>query len=290
MAPTETFKLQNTHRSVEQSVWVDDRKWVLPAQSVDYFPKRIAAAFLTQRGKYVKKYDAPEGYTVDGRKSVWLANNTGNPFEPAKIERQFYKAGKEEIEQIPNPLRTPVLLRWKLHTGQTFTTSEEAAAISGYSDLSINYPPTGFELAPYERKPFAAEYADRAITRDAFHEQGRQRSIVNAREPSSFEPNETWSLDELLLYCVIVDEQGIMETLKDNNVVLKTEAEFRKSGSGAEEKIDVAKREVMRTLFFRLIDDAWTLPTRPEFSRRAHNAKLPGWEREKDEPAASAAA
>jgi hypothetical protein len=36
---------------------------------------------------------------------------------------------------------------------------------------------------------------------------------------------------------------------------------------------------VLRYLFFRLIDDAWRLPTRQEFARRAAEKRLPGWDK-----------
>lgn len=270
MAPqTQTIdsvKLQNIHPSVTQHVTEGDRRWSLPPLMVQTFPKKIAKVFLSERGKYVRKYDSVDAYSVQGEPMVWLANNTGNPFEPKEIERPSYSKGKEIFEKIDNPLRTPRHLRWKLHTGQSFTQGETAI---GFQDISINSCPTQFELVPFERKPFAESFADRALQRDAFHEQGMQRSIVTCREPQPFEPNESWTLDEVRLYAILVDAEGIGAV---TNGGVPTEASFK----GDQEGIDAAKQTLLQVLFFRIIDDAWVLPTQLEFQQEAAKAKVSG--------------
>jgi hypothetical protein len=266
------IKLKNNHKTAEQYVFVNDRRYSLPPDVVDEFPRKVANAFLTERGSFVSMYDTPAGYVKEGEATVWLANNTGNPFESEFIERMFYKGGKEEIEKVPNPLRVPRALHWSLHTGQSFTQGDTAI---GFQEISINFPPTRFDLAPYERKPFARIFADRALTRDAFHETGMQRSIIAARAPTSFEPNMTWSLDEIRLFVLLVDSENIPKVTGK----VPSESAIRKEGGNVEEKIDACKNLLLRTLFYRLVDDAWPLPSRDYFNAEARNAKLPGFDK-----------
>ncbi len=254
--------LQNTS-STPQHVYFDDKRWTLYGLQTLPFPKEIAEVFLQERSKYVHKYVASPVPRIQGAMEVWMANVTGNPFLPetVKVWRKI-KGEMTELEK-PNPLRTPVPVIEYISGGQIIRQGEEAA-----DDISVNLPKIKVELPPFTRLLVPAPYADRILERDGMGSDGWAGKVMLCREPSAFEPNETWAFDDVRLYAMLldVDTFGSLVDPKSKNCMFKQENAY-KDAKGAKQAnlILELKHKLLDMVFFRLVDDRFAYPSKAEF-------------------------
>lgn len=266
------IKLQNLMDN-EQFVYVDGKKWALAPFQIGYLPEKVASAFQKERGQFVRSYAREPGYIEQGEPIVWIANMTGNPFLPDKIEREVVRKGKVEFETIDNPLSRPRHQRWSLHVGQKVVQVETS---DGLEKKALNFPPRQFELAPFERKPFALKYAQRALDRDSYSEKHEQGKLMACREPQPGEPNGTWSYMELRLYAELMDKATFLPMLttegtgKDKKLAKFPAIDEVKGGMKLNHQEEL-KAELLTYLFFRLIDSRFPLVPYEVFEMERHN-------------------
>lgn len=251
MAKPNTVRLQNLIE-IEQFIFYEGKRWVLGPFQTSQFPAPIARAFQHERGQYVREYSRESGYVLQGEPIIWLANATGSPFYPDKVSREVVKKGRVEYEEIDNPLKRPRFQRWNIHIGQKVV---EVDSSDGREKKFINFPPRVFELSPFERKPFAAKYAERTLEREGFCEEHERGKIVACRPPEPGEPNGSWPYEEIRLYAEMMDPATFKPMMyAEKGLKIKFPATIKN-----ERHEEELKAELLSYLFFRLIDSRFPL-------------------------------
>jgi hypothetical protein len=195
-------------------------------------------------------------------KKIWVANVTGDPDAPDNIMvRQWIKKAWTTVP-IENTAKHAVALReWAEGPMVEYTARDGTLE-------ALNMPGHYVTIPAYKRVEMEAHIAnwfmDRTIM-SAPKVTGGKRPVkaIFSRKPSQFEPDSSWELDEIVDYLCLVDpdapEQKGEDELQENY----------KKAKLTEEEVDVrlgeAKREVLRRLYFRLVNPEFRLPTRKEF-------------------------
>lgn len=252
MAPEEQnadfVQLYNTSE-IDQAAYADGKRYVMTAQEIRFWPKDVATAFLTQRGRYVQVYKAVYIPPSPGEDLVWLANVTGNPFLPETLTKTRFdrQRGFEESFEIPNPKRTAAPLEFEMQAQQIIKEGKY-----GYKE-SWSMPPKRIKIPPRTRIPCPRSTAEWLIRRDSQMGEDRAGSLIECRAPSGFEPNESWSLEDTLIYAEMVDSQRNWKKLVPKD-----------GSSEAEKQIAI----LTGWLFYRLVDERYALVDRQSFEAR----------------------
>lgn len=257
MAQAAPISIQNLTDEMQQ-IWLDGEAHVLYAREIRPVPDTIADGFLDQRPKFVREYS---GVICDirrpGEPLVWLANVTGNPFLPKIISRIRVVKGREETFEKVNPLTIPTVFTQK-HGRGTRVEGEQHEAKSYHLGFAI------ISLPPFTRHPFPYSIAEWLVVRDGRQDEGHVGKIVQCRAPQEdgFEPNMTWTLDDMRLYADLVD--------RGQSIVVSDKALMGIGPADTyETNVDVEKAKVAlyRMLFFKLVNEKISLPDRTVFAR-----------------------
>jgi hypothetical protein len=183
---------------------------------------------------------------------VWLMNATGDPDSDAELRiRKPTKDGSIE-EVIPNPQHEPIIVRQRMQGGQrkALIKGEETVWNMGAVDITI---------FPFSRKAFDKNTADWLLRRDAGQMQTMRGCIKPARAPSGNEPNDTWELEDLQLYAMML---GIEQYGASRSTL---EKEASRLGRSILEVVDDTKTELLKRLFFRIADRDYPLPSQEQW-------------------------
>lgn len=243
----ETITLYN-HTEIDQHAYTEDgKRYTLAPYQIQPLPSDIAELFLRQRAKFVQRYAAMSLPTVPGEDEVWMANNTGNPFLPAKIKVKYFdkQTNEEKTTEIDNPLRKAKPLEHVLSSQQMVVDSEQ-----GSFKESRSYPGKPVRVPPYTRFKCSRSISEWLSRRDYQQEDLLKNSLVFCREPSAWEPNETWQLDEIQVFAELLDEQTQWGKFVKNK------------GDEREQKLSL-----LNALFFRLIDDRFLAPPKTYYEK-----------------------
>jgi len=247
--------LQNLS-NVSQHVFVSGVRHEIPPHEARTFEDEVVQEFLAQRTRYVRRFEGRKDYTVLGDKPVWIANATGNPFVSEKIKRVVIRKGEETEVIQDNPLRKPKAVSEKIRGGQTYA---QVDSMMGLEETNLNQPARVYEIMPFERVPFGSDVAERFLTRDGFREEEHQGQVIQCPAAYPFEPNDSWALDDVRLFAMMLDSVDLhCDPARDGT---PPERAF----TGKKKDMGDAKSELLRKIFFRLIDHRYSPPTQEEF-------------------------
>ena len=122
--------------------------------------------------------------------------------------------------------------------------------------------PVQIQLRPYERQLVSISFARWFHNRASFQPPHKQGNIRICRGPSEFEPNPTWSLNDMLLYANMVDE-GFFTKEK-----IAHEFGDEKQWEGKPDELHNHIVKLWQFLFHRLVDDEYALPSQAAFEKR----------------------
>lgn len=171
------------------------------------FPRRIGELFLSKCSHAVRRYSPvklPGGDPDDP--TVYIANMTGNPFLPATIKVQRVHKGEHISVEVENPLRKATVVRHEMSRGQKIGQNPKDPGEMTFS----NQPKIPVVIPAGVRLPASRGVAEWILLRDARQEERHMGKIIEARAPGAFEPNETWPLQDLLLYAATLDSSSAM--------------------------------------------------------------------------------
>lgn len=238
--------------NIEQHVWDElGIRHSLPPHAILPRREELAKLFLKEKGKYVRKYVPFQIPDVPGEPKQWLANVSGNPLLPKEITfpQTDRKTGLTVYLKKPNPLATPVTVKHKMQRGQ------ERALDGEGKETALNLPPVTIKFPPGTRLQVSDSIANWLIMRDDMQEDDCRGRLIRCREPSEFEPNESWDYDDIRLYAEMMDAP----------VDLKKAFPPAKSVKG---DTDVLKERLVNTLFFFLVDEKYSLPPKHAFDAK----------------------
>lgn len=240
----ETVELYN-HSEVAQHAYLQDgKRFTLTAHEVRPVALDVAEAFLAQRGKFVQVYVPAHIPARVGEATVWIANATGNPFKPERLPRSRVNrlTSQEEFYEIPNPLRVARPVEFDMNKEQKVAKNRDGV------NESFSFPPERVKIPPTTRVPVPLTVAEWLLRRDGQMLEENQGSLVQCRAPTDFEPNMSWTLDEMLLYAELMDDATPWKRFIPNK------------GDEHDKKLALHK-----VLFFRLIDETYNTLDRAFF-------------------------
>lgn len=253
----EVVKLINNSDITQQIYSPDGRLIKFNPRSVEAFPAPIAREFLSQCRRYVQVYTDTVIPLMPGKDTKWVANMTGNPKLRGDIEIQRWDPAQKRnvTTQIKPPNSEPRLIDYRMQGGQVDISADD----------NVNMPPIQVRIPAYSRLPVPEPVADWLAQKDSLQDPEYRGALLKCRAPSVFEPNETWPLHEIMFYAYMVDQ----------NLVKFDDGKFMKiyKGQLPNDQVDEMKKNLLRDLFFVLVDDRYNLPSHDAY-RAALNRKL----------------
>lgn len=248
----------HNNSDVAQHIFFDKRRETIYPRQTRAFPRDIARQFLEERGQYVRLYVPTKIPQMDGFGYVWIANATGNPFLPKTVALRRKVHGKWEDYEKDNPLRNPFPIKELISRGQTVQ-----ASVEGEGEESLNHPKVPVEIPPFERVRMPHPIAEVLKARDDSRDIEWRGQIAGCRPPGDFEPNETWSYDDIRLYAALMDGHTFLPLLDQNkDGIFPPEAAFGTDTRSVAE----SKKKLLEMLFFRFIDERFAYPSKEEFA------------------------
>tara|TARA_Y100000310_G_scaffold330333_1_gene401785 strand:- start:7 stop:930 length:924 start_codon:yes stop_codon:yes gene_type:complete len=245
---------------VPQSIVVKGRQVVLDAKAEGSFDEDIAKKFIENRSPLVSVVEESPDIYADSSDMVWIANFTGNEDLPEVINVKQWASGRWVHADVPNPKREARVIERYMDLGMQGYTARD-----GVFEMN-NLPKTRFRLPPYTRRLFPKNLASWSLQRDSIGD--LRGSIVKSRAPTAFEPDESWSLDDVRGYLRLIDPHAKVgpSQLEVIEKAAKDPEAVRAGDSGMAAYVRDAKKTVLRRLFFRVADPRYHLPTREEFN------------------------
>lgn len=208
MSEIPTLRLRNL-TSVEQSIFVDNRRIVLEPGAEKDFERAVAEQFLALCDGLVEIVEEVVDIgSVKGEDPdmgiMWLANMTGDPDAPKTIKRKK-RTGRGEFEyvDVPNPKAEAIDIEREMDMGQVEYETQDGP-------LADNMPKKLVTLPKYSRKAFPKEVGKWMLDRDAAagwisaYHRGR---VIESRPKSGFEPDRSWRLDDMRCYLRMLDRE-----------------------------------------------------------------------------------
>jgi hypothetical protein len=241
----EAVRIQNITNQVQRVFSTDGRRLELQPNTVETLKSSIANIFLTERAKFVKVYKDTQIPDLPGEK-VWIANFTGNPKAPEHlvVERYSKEHKRNMPTQTENPKREPVIIKQMMMGNQV-----------NIGDQRYNSPPVKIQIPPYDRVLVPSSVAQWLEGRDGMAEPEFRGKVGRCRGPSNWEPNISWPLHEVMFYGSMIGGDDLPLDKK----------EFVEAKDGALEDAFAVKAELLKVLFFYLINEQIALPSETAF-------------------------
>lgn len=255
----EDYRTVKNTSGVPQNVIYKGKQFLLSPFAEDTFSGEIARLFLERCAPIVVDTTENLGstYAPDAEAStVWIANVTGNPDAPDTVTESRLIKGtrKHEDVEVTNPNKKPRTLS-RVENGGHLQYMTKSGLVQKSLASKV------WDVPPFRRRSMPKGSANWFIGRDGTQETGRGAAIVS-RAPSVFEPDINWGLDDMRTYMTLTDPTAPIgpseATLKENNP--------NASKFDMEDLVRVAKAELFKRLYFRLVDPRYRLPTRAEFN------------------------
>lgn len=194
---------------------------------------------------------------LDKDAPIWIANMSGDPdaSESVTIGKKKNRLTGELIDdKVENMLHQPLpyKIKWREKTKKVK---------QGSATIEMKPAKRTYRVEPYERKPVEAGLAKRMLSRAAGHGPGARGWVIASRQPTSFEPNGDWSLEEMRAWLFMVDGQANCGP---------SEQELRKkarSEMDADRLIQQEKITMLKRCFLRAANPKFELPSRSEFEK-----------------------
>ena len=267
MSDLKLVTIKNISPRVQQVFYHEQQVVLEPHEEMSFVPE-VADFILEELGALVEKVEVGEIAGVyepeELNRTTWVSNMTGNPDAPDTVKVPVYNKqtkGRDMVD-MHNPLKDTVHIRRQMKGAEVQYTDRHGQPGS-YID-----PPTLFDLPAFQRREMSAKTAQWFLNRDrvvAPHEQGKS---IQSREPSHFEPDMTWRLDDMRTYLRLCDPKAQLGP--DEKEV---RSEHR--GPAGEIALHDAKRLAMKRLHFRLSDPQVKLPSKKAFEMQRTTAPAP---------------
>jgi hypothetical protein len=180
-------------------------RYVLHANEVQRFPKRVADAFLRDRGAYVHLFEETPLPRTLGEPEFWVVNMTGSPYLEKEVEitelaTHGVDKGKWIKKRVANPNVKATILKFDIRQGQE---REE----TDIGPVFWNLPPLQLHLPPAERRFVSKPVRDLLMKREGTTDPAFRGKIIETAAPSPEDPNETWPLEKLMVYGRLLDDK-----------------------------------------------------------------------------------
>lgn len=253
----------------DQAVVYKGAKLVIEAGEEVSFPADVAEMFLSECDGLVQEVKAEAIEAQFGlEEPIWIANVTGAPWLQSTITEQRYdrQAKRNVREQIPRENTEPFVVKRWYDPGMKEYQGQDGGL------LGLNLFKRPVVLPPYKRLAVPMEIGRWMLRRDRQQMPTMQGCLIKSRRPSGFEPDESWDLDDMRDYLKFVSNGK--EELGPSTAQVETRAKNRKNGAGVDHELRLAKRDLMKKLFYYLANPECTLPSKRKFEEWRKGAPL----------------
>ncbi len=251
------------------SIVVDGRQVVIAPGVEEALTPDLAQKFLIMHGMSCELVNdspiVPEDYVAPVRE-YWLANLTGNPAYPAKYQYQtkHKQTGVEEIKTVDNPYAKPYTVRLRMHGGERFYLGADGGDSSDYN------PHVQISIPPYTARKVPAHLHQWAMGRAAGSAIQGMKELSDCAPLPEFTPTTALGVDGLRVYLQLIDPSILaMEGKERKAIIGESEAQIKaksaKDPTQAPLLLRKASNDLMKQIFFRLVDANYVRPTRAEF-------------------------
>lgn len=260
---TQTKTLKNTS-GVPQSIVYKGNQFVLSPHDEQTYDAIVADIFLEKCSPIVIDSTERVGdtYAPDFQSNtVWVANVTGDPDAPKEIEITHVDKDtrKWKKSKVVNPNAVARTLSREMKGGQRQYVAKDGGLVNE------TVPSKMIEIPAYRRRPLPTVQAEWFLNRDAMGES--PGAAIKARSPSDFEPDMSWSVDRLRAYLNYLEpdagKRGILGQSEED--LAKKVKEEKMGAVEAKELIRQTKQELVKRLYFKVVNPAYPLPSRIEF-------------------------
>lgn len=234
--------------------FVDGAEYTLAPKGEDSFFPDVARELAAQWGNLVVQVAEMDGADADIKPKkpdfIYVANMTGDPDAPPEVEVSGH---------VTNPTTGLKVARKELNP-KASPRSVSALYVPSQSSLRTRHGQSvGFQalkqrvvVPPYKRVRLPYEKAQLILGRDRRRHVNLSGLVIEAREPTNWEADPSWDLDDLRCYLRMMDHEVD---------VGPSEKEV-----GADKRaIEVAKRNVWKRVFLRMVNRDFPLPTKQNF-------------------------
>lgn len=275
------FKLLRNTVGVPQSIIHKGKQFVIKPGETETFDDILAAVFLERCAPMVEEVvETGEAKYQSDANLVWVANITGNPAASATVKSTAVNRETRKLMEVdvPNPNKAPRTIEREMKGGHKAFYAQDG----GLVQLSMGG--TYYSIPPRKRIQMPKQIAEWFVSRDNLSGPGRG-AVMLCRAPSQFEPDIGWELDDMRAYLRLTDptadlgpdEATIAQNAKKTVEALEEGAKTSgKTYTESDKKTDLkhqiqegirqAKNSCLITLFYKLVDPAYRLPTRAEFN------------------------
>jgi len=209
--------------------------------------------------------------------TVWIANMTGNPDCPKKVDSKVYDNNIKRWKKIKvdHPLLDAFEVKRESQGGQ-----EEYLDNAGQL-MARNLGPTTYSVDPYQRTELTKEIAEWMLARDA--RSGTRLAIIKSRAPGELDNAiYDWPVEKLEALVKYIDpvckrvantEEKILAVYKGKKALTKLELEH---------KLFDEQEIWIKRCHFRLANPAFDLPTLFAFESYYADLSAPEVEEEQD--------
>jgi hypothetical protein len=261
------IKLKNLTTSLQQVV-VNGVSYELPMTgvpgSVKTFAAEIAEAFINKYGfKEVAVLSSGEAnnFAVHyaNKDTVWVANMTGNPTAEKMVRtNRKNEHGQLMVIEVENPAYLPKTIKRSFDMGQR-------PIDAGSYPAALNLATVEIKIEPYERLELPANIGRWFLGRQRASGPLARLCVIKSRAPTQFEPDSSWTIDDLRIYLRAVDRHANIGK-REATIRAEVEAKLGKDdAAGIEQALIDAKDALIKQLFFKVVDPEVRLPTYAEF-------------------------
>jgi hypothetical protein len=263
------LKIVRNISSVPQQIVLGGKLIVLKPGDEERMDAKLADKFVRECEPHVEFVDEEELNVFDPDSAndiVWLANVTGNPAFPQKLPvrtlRQTQVEGRIRKEwvtdMVDNPSAQAHPISRNYAPGQVSYTGRDG------SYLTKTLPEITITIPPYKRRPVRKDIAEWFMRRDASSGAGHAGSTIISRKPSNFEPDMSWSLDDMRAYLKLISSE-MAELGPDEAELLKIAKRQKLDARGSELLLKETKEKVLKDLWYFVADRRYKLPTKAQF-------------------------
>lgn len=274
-----TPNIVNVRNKTERPITLafNGRVTTIPAYEEIPLNEELAQAFLAHHHASVEiaadDIIVPEPVQAKP-KEFWIANLTGNPMSPETIPFKEYDKVTKELKTVH--LANPYKRAYPLHLEMS---GNEVYYRDAMGDASYYEPAIIYRIPPYTACKVPENFFNWAIQRAANSSMSGEREYGPCDPLPEFLPNKKdWSIAKLQTYLQLLDPSILdLPKAQRSEILGKSEASImvvhKADPTGAIFDIAKAKNDLVKQIFFRLVDNRYRRPMREEVESMMMSAK-----------------
>jgi hypothetical protein len=196
-----------------------------------------------------------EGVEPELPQTMWLANMTGNPDAPKEVQGGTFNnpmTGRTEPKMVVNYFSSPRPYLFYYRPPEKKVSYSHSVA--GGTTMIVSEGKQCLRVNPWQRIEVPKYLGQQLLERISRGDTSKSGWVIASRPPSKFEPDASWSLDDIRTWLLLVDPQGITPEILGPPTSLL-------NGLAVKE----LKRKHLNRVFLRAANPKFKLPNHADF-------------------------